>query len=166
MLRVFTPEEELDLRRQGPGECCMTEPKKVKEEILCQIAGFFSQKPEGVAAYIFGSFLREDDFHDIDVAVLLKKAPVSPQGSQLLKLPFKLAGELERAVKPRLPFDIKLLWIEEVAGVNCQEATREELLETLTVTLREALEFNRREALEAAGEGFEKVCGTEAQRDR
>ena len=32
-------------------------------------------------------------------------------------------------------------WIEEVPGVNCQEATREELLETLRETLREALEF-------------------------
>ena len=34
-------------------------------------------------------------------------------------------------------------WIEEVPGVNCQERTREELLETLRVTLREALEMNR-----------------------
>ena len=34
-------------------------------------------------------------------------------------------------------------WIEEVPGVNCQEATREELLESLRVTLNEVLEFNR-----------------------
>lgn len=47
-------------------------------------------------------------------------------------------------------------WIEEVPGVNCQEATREELVESLRVTLREALEFNRREALDAAGEGFDE----------
>jgi predicted RNase H-like HicB family nuclease len=47
-------------------------------------------------------------------------------------------------------------WIEEVPGVNCQEATREELLESLRVTLREVLEFNRREALDAAGEGFDE----------
>ena len=33
-------------------------------------------------------------------------------------------------------------WIEEVPGVNCQEKTREELLESLSVTLKEALEFN------------------------
>ena len=31
-------------------------------------------------------------------------------------------------------------WIEEIPGVNCQERTREELLETLQVTLREAIE--------------------------
>jgi len=42
-------------------------------------------------------------------------------------------------------------WIEEVPGVNCQEQTREELLATLKVTLREALELNRSEAREAAG---------------
>jgi len=34
-------------------------------------------------------------------------------------------------------------WIEEVPGVNCQEATKAELVESLRVTLREALEFNR-----------------------
>jgi predicted RNase H-like HicB family nuclease len=32
-------------------------------------------------------------------------------------------------------------WIEEIPGVNCQEASREELLETLRITLAEALEF-------------------------
>jgi predicted RNase H-like HicB family nuclease len=47
-------------------------------------------------------------------------------------------------------------WIEEVPGVNCQERTKEELLETLKVTLQEAPEFYRREALEAAGEGFQE----------
>jgi len=47
-------------------------------------------------------------------------------------------------------------WIEEVPGVNCQEATHEQLIESLRITLREALEFNRRDALEAAGEGFDE----------
>ena len=47
-------------------------------------------------------------------------------------------------------------WIEEVPGVNCQEATREELLETLRVTLAEILELNRQEALEAAGANYEE----------
>jgi predicted RNase H-like HicB family nuclease len=42
-------------------------------------------------------------------------------------------------------------WIEEVRGVNCQEPSREALIETLRVTLREALELNRQEALGAAG---------------
>jgi predicted RNase H-like HicB family nuclease len=47
-------------------------------------------------------------------------------------------------------------WIEEVPGVNCQERSREELLESLKVTLREALEFNRQDALSAAGKDFQE----------
>lgn len=39
-------------------------------------------------------------------------------------------------------------WIEEIPGINCQEATHDELLETLKITLKEALVFNRQDALE------------------
>ena len=51
-------------------------------------------------------------------------------------------------------------WIEEIPGVNCQEKNYEELKETLEVTLKEALEFNRQEALNAAGIGYteEKIA--------
>jgi predicted RNase H-like HicB family nuclease len=45
-------------------------------------------------------------------------------------------------------------WIEEVPGVNCQERTREELLASLRTTLAEALEFNRREAIQAAASDY------------
>lgn len=45
-------------------------------------------------------------------------------------------------------------WIEEIPGVNCQEATREELLESLKITLEEALELNRTEAISAANSNF------------
>jgi predicted RNase H-like HicB family nuclease len=48
-------------------------------------------------------------------------------------------------------------WIEEVPGVNCQERTREELLESLRITLSEALEMNRADAKEAAGKGYEEL---------
>lgn len=47
-------------------------------------------------------------------------------------------------------------WIEEVPGVNCQEPTHAALLESLQVTLREALELNRRDALQAAGSDFQE----------
>jgi len=47
-------------------------------------------------------------------------------------------------------------WIEEIPGVNCQERSREELLETLKVTLREALESNRQDARKAAGGNFQE----------
>ncbi len=45
-------------------------------------------------------------------------------------------------------------WIEEFPGVNCQENTREELLDSLRVTLKEALEFNREEAIQAAAPDY------------
>ncbi len=45
-------------------------------------------------------------------------------------------------------------WIEEVPGVNCQERTHEQLLESLKVTLKEALRFNRQDAISAVGTGF------------
>ncbi len=47
-------------------------------------------------------------------------------------------------------------WVEEVPGVNCQERTREELMESLRVTLKEALEFNKQDALSAAGNDFQE----------
>jgi predicted RNase H-like HicB family nuclease len=51
-------------------------------------------------------------------------------------------------------------WIEEVPGVNCQERTRDELLQTLRITLKEALDFNRQDALAAVGSGYveEKIA--------
>jgi len=51
-------------------------------------------------------------------------------------------------------------WIEEIPGVNCQESTHDELIKTLKITLKEALELNRQEALQAAKLNFseETVC--------
>ncbi len=48
-------------------------------------------------------------------------------------------------------------WIEEVPGVNCQERSKAELIKSLRETLREALEYNRQDALKAAGDSFEET---------
>ena len=45
-------------------------------------------------------------------------------------------------------------WIEEIPGVNCQEASKEELIASLKDTLSEALDFNRSDARSAAGGGY------------
>jgi predicted RNase H-like HicB family nuclease len=45
-------------------------------------------------------------------------------------------------------------WIEEVPGVNCQERTREKLLESLQVTLKEMIAFNRKDAIRAASPDY------------
>ncbi len=47
-------------------------------------------------------------------------------------------------------------WIQEIPGVNCQEATKEELLETLKVTLTEILEINRDMSRREAGSDYEE----------
>ena len=49
-------------------------------------------------------------------------------------------------------------WIEEIPGVNCQEKTREKLLDTLRITLLEALEFNRQEAISIAENGYQEIA--------
>jgi predicted RNase H-like HicB family nuclease len=51
-------------------------------------------------------------------------------------------------------------WVEEVPGVNAQEQSREALLDSLRVVLREALELNRSEALEAAGPAYVELAFT------
>jgi predicted RNase H-like HicB family nuclease len=49
-------------------------------------------------------------------------------------------------------------WIEEISGVNCQEKTRDELLESLKITLQEALDFNRQDAILAAGSNYQELA--------
>ncbi len=51
-------------------------------------------------------------------------------------------------------------WVEEVPGVNAQERSRDALLASLRVVLREALEFNREEARQAAGPSYEELAFT------
>jgi len=47
-------------------------------------------------------------------------------------------------------------WIEEVPGVNCQEKSHSELVETLKITLKEAIELNREEALKFAATDYQE----------
>ncbi|MGA2801717.1 MAG: type II toxin-antitoxin system HicB family antitoxin [Verrucomicrobiota bacterium] len=48
-------------------------------------------------------------------------------------------------------------WVEEIPGVNSQGKTRIELLKNLRSALKEALEFNREDALSAAKHGYEEA---------
>jgi predicted RNase H-like HicB family nuclease len=47
-------------------------------------------------------------------------------------------------------------WVSEVPGVNCQERTHKELLKSLKITLKEALDFNRNDALISAGNDYQE----------
>lgn len=48
-------------------------------------------------------------------------------------------------------------WILEVRGVTCQERTKDELLDTLKITLREILEFDKLGASRRTESESEKV---------
>ena len=48
-------------------------------------------------------------------------------------------------------------WVEEVPGVNAQEATQEELFDSLKIALEEVLEFNREQARESARENYHEA---------
>jgi predicted RNase H-like HicB family nuclease len=50
-------------------------------------------------------------------------------------------------------------WVEEIPGVNCQGKTRAELQKNLRSASREALEFNRDDALAAAQERYQEQVG-------
>jgi predicted nucleotidyltransferase len=76
--------------------------EKTKERISLILEGF----EEIDLAYVFGSFLERDDFHDIDVAIHLCKAQ-SPY--QRFKLASKVARSLEHEVQPRIDFDVRIL---------------------------------------------------------
>jgi len=48
-------------------------------------------------------------------------------------------------------------WIEEISGVNCQELTKEKLIESLKSALTEAIEMNRQDALLSAEDEYIEV---------
>lgn len=52
--------------------------------------------------------------------------------------------------------DYYIGWIEEVPGVNCQEKSIKELKETLKITLKEVLDFNRQDAITMAGSIYQE----------
>jgi len=49
-------------------------------------------------------------------------------------------------------------WVEEVPGINCQEATYDALIETIKITLREAIELNKTDARAAAISDYSELA--------
>ena len=80
----------------------MPNKKEVMDEIGKIVSGFGCVR----AAYVFGSYIHNDDFNDIDVALLISKEP-NPYAS--FKFEMKVARELEQRINPRFEFDVKIL---------------------------------------------------------
>jgi len=51
-------------------------------------------------------------------------------------------------------------WVEEIPGVNCQERTRAELLDSIHEALSDMLQLNRAAAADAAADTSERVTVT------
>ena len=47
-------------------------------------------------------------------------------------------------------------WIEEISGINCQERSQPELMNSLKEALQEAIEYNRQDAIAFAGEEYKE----------
>jgi uncharacterized protein len=74
-----------------------------RNSILKSVAEFLADRyPEILAAYVFGSFARDQTFGDLDIAVLLATSPAEP-----LKFELTLEGNLEKLV--HIPVDMRVL---------------------------------------------------------
>ena len=80
----------------------MPDKKEVMDEIGKIVSGFDYVS----VAYVFGSYVHNDDFNDIDVALLISKE-LNPYTR--FKFEMQVARELERRIKPRFEFDVKVL---------------------------------------------------------
>lgn len=87
--------------------------KMDKSSFLAEISKIIAELKEVDVAYIFGSFLESDEFNDIDVALLLSE-DLGLDSYKSLKFSLKVAGELERQIKPRFEFDVRILNIAPV----------------------------------------------------
>lgn len=74
-----------------------------KEELANRLRRCLEAHPEVVFAYVHGSFVTADCYHDLDVAVLLETVPDSPLQTELA-----LERELGNGVG-RLPVDVRVL---------------------------------------------------------
>ena len=77
-----------------------------KESIRNGIENRFLMYDDVSLAYLYGSFLRDGVFNDIDIAVLVSKE-MSPY--DLFKYQMNIAGDIERSIIPRCTCDVRIL---------------------------------------------------------
>ncbi|HEW91516.1 MAG TPA: nucleotidyltransferase domain-containing protein, partial [Thermotogaceae bacterium] len=77
-----------------------------KKEVMNKIGKIVSEVDYVSAAYVFGSYVHNDDFNDIDVALSISR---EPDPYKRFKFEMMVARELERQIKPRFEFDVKIL---------------------------------------------------------
>ncbi len=77
-----------------------------RERMVNEINRCLSGVEDLLLGYLYGSFLVRDDFHDIDIGVLVagERTPY-----EVFKYAMKIASNLERCITPRYEVDLRIL---------------------------------------------------------
>jgi hypothetical protein len=99
-----------------------------KKQIIQQISSFLEQHPEIIFAYLHGSFLTHNHFHDIDLALYLFQSPpsyleyeISLEAECILSLP--LSAEIDIRVLNGAPLYFRFSVIKEGEILFCKDET-------------------------------------------
>ncbi|MDD4651867.1 MAG: nucleotidyltransferase domain-containing protein [Methanothrix sp.] len=77
-----------------------------RKSMIARIGQMISNYPEVQTAYIFGSFLKRDDYRDIDIALLLSG---NISSYKALKLALRIGSDLDLSIMPGRDFDVRIL---------------------------------------------------------
>ena len=78
----------------------------IKSEIIKTISTVLSSFKEIEIGYIFGSFVEEEKFEDIDIGLVVSEEFGPYEG---MKFAMRVGRELEKNIKPRYEVDVKIL---------------------------------------------------------
>jgi uncharacterized protein len=79
--------------------------QQAKADLLAKISAFLSRQPEIVFAFLYGSFLTDEFFRDLDLGIFL--APMPPSGSSAHEI--SLSYQLEAELKFSFPVEVKVI---------------------------------------------------------
>jgi len=77
-----------------------------KEQMIKEISRCLSGFEDLLLGYLYGSFLVRNDFHDIDIGILLSR---ERKPYELFKYSMTIASDLERCITPRFDVDLRIL---------------------------------------------------------
>lgn len=77
-----------------------------RERIISQLRRCLTGREDILLGYLYGSFLRHGEFHDIDIGLLVagKREPY-----ESYKYAMGIASDLERCITPRYEIDLRIL---------------------------------------------------------
>lgn len=81
--------------------------KQAAETIQQQLAPFFRDRKEVMVAYLYGSVVSQETFHDVDVAILCE--PSFCHSLEAFSRVLRWGSEAEKLLHPRRPLDLRLL---------------------------------------------------------